>query len=190
MALARTAPHEFGSGRLWYKEVNNDGTDLGTPDTFHSFCLVKDSEISLDFSGSAPKTEVDEGGDSYTVAVTATGGKGSFKGNAFTIDHDLLRSFFVTNRAKYYALVKEVNQTLNGSSKFEYVFMGIAFVTGPVSFKNGTTFPFEFGLLTSSSSITLASTGLVAALTGCKATTISASIVQAAGEMFGVGTGV
>lgn len=183
--VTRTAPKEFGSGMMWYKEVKADGTDLGTPDTWHPFPYIKDSELSWDFSASSAKTEVDEGSTTYQIGITAGGTKASFKGNFFTTDHTQMNAFFVQNRSKYYALIKEINATANAGSNYEFCFMPIATVGGSVSFKNGTTTPFEFTLNAAPASITLASTGLLASLTGNHATTLSTSFTIAVGECAG-----
>jgi hypothetical protein len=189
MSLDRQAPYDAGSGKMWYKEVKADSTDLGTPDTWHKFPHVKDSELAFDYSASQPKTETDEGSNSYNIGITASGGKASFKGNFLAVARKKIYDFFVKNRTKYYALVKEVNQTANADGEYEYVFFPCVIIAGGVSMKNGTVAPFEFSPVLQAASVTLSHTGLVASLVGCAATTIGVDIVCGTSEYCGWGVG-
>lgn len=159
---------EYGSEKMWVKEVKDDGTNLATADKFGRFALVKEST----FEGTAPETAsadaklVSEGGLEHPVVKAMTAARSStvagvsrrswkFNGIIYAMEAEIIE-FLDQSLGKYYAVVKERTGAKRPDNKTEYLVMPLCQFVGNISVKQtGSEQPFELKMLSAPDDIAI-----------------------------------
>lgn len=152
---------KYGGGELWYREVNDDGSALASPDTWHTFGYVGESKLS-DVTES--ESAFDETGNQ--VASIETNRTVKFSGLFMQTDKDHIDFLKDTVRGKFYCIYHN-GGTLNG--KTQEIVYGICAIKPQVEVATGTKrIPFEFIVLKNDAAISSIS---LSGITGVKVTT-------------------
>jgi hypothetical protein len=115
------AMQKLGSGRMWIRIVEDDGTVI-TGEDFVPFPIVKDSTLKDDF---AEEFAEDEGGDQYPQEGKRTV---ELSGTTAQRDKATLEVSTKTLRGKYVAILKEQSsRPVNG--KYQYLYVALAKMT-------------------------------------------------------------
>lgn len=174
-----TLRHTKGGARWIYKEVNGDGSDLDTPDTWHAGPAIKESGLKDD---TARESYGIESGETYSQDGSRTlEWSGMFAQN----DIETKRLMVVTMRGKYYAILKEESTTpVNG--KYPKLFIPAARAIPSTDRKlPGGEIPFAFepSALSDSMTVNLAS-GFDSTLTAKMKGTFTGTITVNPGEAY------
>jgi len=152
-----------GGGNVWYKEVNDDGSDLGTPDSFadlgyiESWDLQDDTEReeTYDEAGELVKSEEMD----RTIKIT---------GNLMQSDKATLDFLKETVRGNFYAVYR-YEGIVNG--KYQEALFGICQFKPMVGLASGTKRPpIEITVLKNESALTSVD---ISGVTGNHASTIT-----------------
>lgn len=153
----------IGGGKLFLKQVNSDGTDLSTPDTWHAAFIIKDSELD---DNNPFKEFPDERGDVY---YAPTSRKVSLTGTTYQRDVGSLTFSPTDAYGNYYALFKQMSDT-KVNSLYQYLFAPIIQVEPVLKFKTlGNDIPFKFVFNNNEAAVTCTSWSGV---TGMRSVTI------------------
>lgn len=128
----------LGGGFFWMQEVNSDGSQLGSPDTYHEFGIIKDSEIHDEY----PLQEYpDERGFEFYARTVR---KVYVQGTTYQRDVGTLTWAPVDTNGKFYSIIKQVSyQKVNGL--YQYLYAPICQIDGTMTFKTlGNDVPFKF----------------------------------------------
>lgn len=141
MAISTTqdkgAITKYGGGKMWVKEVNDDGTDLAIPDTWHLLPYIEKSTFTITANNEDYKDETGE-----VIASVESDFNVKFSGIFLQCDKATLDFLAKEVKGKFYAVIVK-RGTVNG--KEQEIAFGIA------KFKRGFTDetgvrkpPFEF----------------------------------------------
>lgn len=117
MAVGRktNAIQSLGSSRMYYREVNADGSELTpTPDTWREFPIVSSSKFA---DRTNRDTVYDEEGTKYMIDGNRDV---DLSGEILQTDDDSMAFFTDTVRGKYYRVIKELNRVMN-ASQYQYL---------------------------------------------------------------------
>ena len=118
----------LGGGQIWFCQVNQDGTPLSSPDTFHQFPILKDSELDDE----APFTEYPAEDGSVYVATAQR--KVTLNLTTYQRDTGTLTFAPTDTAGNYYAVLKQVSSTLiNGV--YQYLFAPLCQIEQSVKYK-------------------------------------------------------
>lgn len=121
--MAKIAPFNHGSGKMWTRKIPQAAVDAGTfavtTGTFDEFpAWIKDSKRVP--TGS--KTEVEaEGEEKFTMSSTE---QVSFEGTF--LSNDIVVDTFLADTDAYYQIIKEDTAKKKPNGKYEYTLYGIA----------------------------------------------------------------
>lgn len=165
------SPKQLGSALWWIKEVQSDGSDLATPDTFKKAYLKSASTWSL----SQDTEEVnDEGGVKYSLSSSKSG---QLTVTLLEVQADVinfLRDAFYNQ--KYFAIVvQRVGSARGGNQagKYEYQYFPIAKLSSNIEAAlPGTNLEVTFTLQAPNTdrSVTINSSGATADITDAEGT--------------------
>lgn len=153
LALKADAIKKWFGGTLMVKEIDPDGTDLTSPDTFKSLSYIEEGEVVDETAVEAYRDETGE-----IVSLQEDNRDITLKGNFAQSDYDLLDFLVNTCRNKYYAVYRYL-----GVANGEHIemFFGICKFKPQLNLKAGTKKPpFEIYVLNNPSAITIAAPGL------------------------------
>jgi hypothetical protein len=173
--MAKTAPFNHGSGKMWLREIPAAAVAAGTyaaTGTFEEFMAwIKDSKRVP----TGTKSEVEaEGEEKFTLASTE---QVSFEGTFLL--NDLALDDFLSDLTKYYQIIKEDTAKLKANGKHEYTLYGIAKVAERSERAGkGTERAFKFEIHSAPDDIVFSGT-----LTG-SATSATVAITQEKGKYY------
>lgn len=136
-------------GLILYKEVNSDGSDLATPDTWHPLGYIDDG------TGPTDKTPIEKHTDETGGVVKRSLGDREvmLEGTLMQSDKDLIDFLTDTARDKYYALYRYEGKVDGKEQEF---FFGICQFTPQMELKSGAKrIPFEATVLKNENAITI-----------------------------------
>ena len=168
IARDKSAIKKYGGGKIYVMEVEEDGTPLGTPDTFTDIGYVQESTIS-------DETEKEEERDESNAVVSTSDTNRTilFSGLLMQSDDETLNFLRRGCRDKFYQVYYLSAESIQ--SEQQDVAFGICQITPKMELVSGTRRPpFEITVLVNEAEITVTAPTVSA----------SASIVIPAGDYY------